>query len=128
MKEQCEHKKKRNLTEGQVRFPPVHSDLESSSPFMLLTLVVSFSEYQQLIVPLMEQAVQKYYGKKTQDVWIYPIKKAEHSGTIKSSDLVAYLCKAVQLQHSDILYKRKLVSTITFLIRLHILKMRWIDG
>ena len=76
----------------------------------------------------MEQAVQKYYGKKTQDVWIYPIKKAEHLGTIKSSDLVAYLCKAVQLQHSDILYKRKLVSTITFLIRLHILKMRWIDG
>ncbi len=45
----------------------------------------------------MEQAVQKYYGKKTQDVWIYPIKKAEHLGTIKSSDLVAYLAFKPQL-------------------------------
>lgn len=94
------------------RFLQTYIQLDSTERDLFIKLSamyrwVSFSEYQQLIVPLMEQAVQKYYGKKTQDVWIYPIKKAEHLGTIKSSDLVAYLCKAVQLQHSDILYKRK---------------------
>ena len=44
----------------------------------------------------MEQAVQKYYGKKTQCM-DYLIKKAEHLGTIKSSDLVAYLAFKPQL-------------------------------
>lgn len=84
------------------RFLQTYIQLDSTERDLFIKLSamyrwVSFSEYQQLIVPLMEQAVQKYYGKKTQDVWIYPIKKAEHLGTIKSSDLVAYLCKAVQL-------------------------------
>ena len=75
---------------------------------------VSLSEYQELVVLLMERAVQKYYGKKAQDIWIYPIKKNEHSGSIKSSDLVTYLCKAVQFQYSDILYKRKVHILGTF--------------
>ena len=68
---------------------------------------VSLSEYQKLVIPLMERTVQKHYGQKAQDIWIYPIKKNEHSGTIKSSDLVAYLCKAVEFQYSDVLYKKK---------------------
>lgn len=68
---------------------------------------VSFSEYQKLIGMLMERVVQEYYSEKAQDIWIYPIKKSEHLETIKSSDLVAYLCKDVQFQYSSILYKRK---------------------
>ena len=54
----------------------------------------------------MEQAVEKYYTAG-QDVWVYPIKKFEHLSDIKSADLVAYLCKTVQTQYSDRLYKKK---------------------
>lgn len=68
---------------------------------------VSLSEYQDLVVQLLEKTVIKYYGNKTQDIWIYPIKKVEHCGTIKSADVVSYLCKAMQIQYSDQLYKRK---------------------
>lgn len=94
------------------RFLQTYRQLNSAEQELFIKLSsmyrwVSLSEYQELIVRLMEQTIQRHYGKKAQDVWIYPIKKKEHFETIKSADLVAYLCKAVQFQYSDILYKRK---------------------
>ncbi|KGF51926.1 phosphoribosyltransferase-like protein [Flavonifractor plautii] len=68
---------------------------------------VSLSEYSDLVVQLLEKAITKYYNIKAQDIWVYPIKKAEHCGVIKSADVVSYLCNAMQTQYSDQLYKRK---------------------
>ena len=50
---------------------------------------VSLSEYSDLVVQLLEKAITK------------------HCGVIKSADVVSYLCKAMQTQYSDQLYKRK---------------------
>lgn len=86
-----------------------HFNTEGRTLFLKLSQCyqkISLSEYQELIIQLMEQAVEKYYTAG-QDVWVYPIKKFEHLSDIKSADLVAYLCKTVQTQYSDRLYKKK---------------------
>lgn len=95
------------------RFLQTYIQLNSSERELFIKLSssyrwVSLSEYQELLVSLLARTVQKYYANKAQEVWIYPIKKAEHSEMIKSADLVAYLCKAIQFQYSDILYRRKI--------------------
>lgn len=79
--------------------------------FIKLSLMyrwISLSDYSRLVIQLLEKVVEKYYGAKAQDIWIYPIKKAEHHGKIKSADVVSYLCSEIQTQHSDRLYKRKI--------------------
>lgn len=93
------------------RFLRTYDNLNGNEKELFLKLSsmykwVTLSEYQKLVVCLMEKTVKKHYGK-AQDVWVYPIKKAEHLENIKSADFVSYLCNAVQLQHSDILYKKK---------------------
>lgn len=83
---------------------------EERNLFLKLSRVykwVSLSEYLDLVVRLLEKAVTKYYDTRTQDVWVYPVKKDEHCGKIKSADVVSYLCKAMQTKYSDQLYKRK---------------------
>ena len=79
---------------------------------------VSLSEYLDLVVQLLENSVTKYYGSRAQDIWVYPIKKSEHCGIIKSADVVSYLCKATQTQYRDQLYKRK-VHVIGSLSEIH---------
>lgn len=69
---------------------------------------VSISEYLDLVIKLLENVATKHYGIRAQDIWIYPIKKDEHCGVIKSADVVSYLCKAMQIQYSDQLYKRNI--------------------
>lgn len=69
---------------------------------------VSVPEYLDLVIKLLENVATKHYGIRAQDIWIYPIKKDEHCGVIKSADVVSYLCKAMQIQYSDQLYKRNI--------------------
>lgn len=83
---------------------------EQQALFMKLASLykcVDLSEYQMHLISLMEHAVQNHHHNTGQDVWIYPIKKAEHIDIIKSSDLVAYLCKSVEFQHHDTLSRKK---------------------
>ncbi len=87
---------------------------------------VSLSEYLDLVVQLLEKAVTKYFNTKARDVWVYPIKKAEHCGVIKSADVVSYLCKAMQTQYSDQLYKKK-VHVIGSLSELYTKKSKFKD-
>lgn len=94
------------------RFIRTYEQLNGEEKDLFIKLSLSYkwvplSEYLNLVVQLLEKAVIKYYGAKAQDIWIYPIKKVEHSGTIKSADVVSYLCKAMQIQYSDQLYKKK---------------------
>jgi len=68
---------------------------------------IPLSQYQELTVSLIKEAVQKFYLKSKQNVWVYPIKKSKHLGSVKSSDLVAYLCKSLHFKYDDVLCKKK---------------------
>ena len=89
-----------------------HFNTEGRTLFLKLSQCyqkISLSEYQELIIQLMEQAVEKYYTAG-QDVWVYPIKKFEHLSDIKSADLVAYLCKTVQTRNFALLTLFKILN------------------
>lgn len=95
------------------RFINTYTKLDNEERTLFLKLSsmykwVNLSEYQGLIVTLLENIVKKHCSAHTQDVWVYPIKKKEHTNTIKSSDLVSYLSSSVQVQYSDTLYKKKI--------------------
>lgn len=68
--------------------------------------IVSLSQYQELLTQVLSNVVKKYLGQK-QTIYVYPIKKREHGGFVKSSDLVTYLCNGTCMQYSDVLSKKK---------------------
>ena len=60
----------------------------------------------QKLIQLLEDVVGAYFQKNLANIFIFPIKKEQDAPYIKSSDMVAYLTRAVQVGYSEILMNR----------------------
>lgn len=68
--------------------------------------IVTLNQYQELLIEVLSKAVKNHLSQK-QTIYVYPIKKNEHSGSVKSADLVTYLCNGTYVKYSDTLSKKK---------------------
>ena len=67
--------------------------------------IVTLNQYQELLRDVLLKAVKNHLSQK-QTIYVYPIKKKEHHGSVKSADLVTYLCNGTHVKYSDALSKK----------------------
>lgn len=95
------------------RFVRTYQKLEAEERSLFISLsyhyeMIPLSRYQTLLTSVMSNVVKNHLGQK-QTIFVYPIKKKEHNGHVKSADLVTYLCNGTHVKYIDELSKKEFV-------------------